>query len=174
MKQSLFFGKKAFSPVIATGLLVAVSLVVAVSCTFYYTTVVGTHTNFEQVEVRSVKVYPVDDLKQLTNNVMKGTGWNISITLTNVGTKQVTITSMLLNGRSLDTYDRVAVFNGTEYVQSGDISVIILRGNSYQLFITIKNGEDKNVGIVFSPGLNIEVALQNTSGVYYMQFATLN
>jgi len=173
MKPSLFFGTRAISPAIATIILVAVTLVVAVSSAFYYTSVVGAYSSFEEVEVRSVKVYLVDNLKRPTNNVLKGAGWNVSITLKNTGTKQATMTSVLLNGRPLDAYERIAVFDGTGYVKTSEVSITISSGNSNQLFIAIKNGEDKSSGIVFSPGLNLEVTLQSTSGMTYMRLIRL-
>ena len=51
------------SPVMATIILVAIALVIAVSSTFYYTSVVGSYASYEEVEVRSVKVFFVDNLK---------------------------------------------------------------------------------------------------------------
>lgn len=118
-----------------------VTLVIAVSSTFYYTSVVGSYASFEEVEVRSVKVYFVDNLKWPTNNVFEGSGWHVSITLKSTGTKQVTIKYLLLNGRPLDAYDHVAVFNGSEYVQTGDVSFTIEYGSSRQIFIAIKKRE---------------------------------
>jgi len=125
MKPSLFFGTRAISPAIATIILVAVILVVAVSSAFYYTIVVVAYSSFEGVEVRNVKVYPVDNLEQSTNNVLKGAGWKVSITLKNTGTKQATITSVLLNGKPLDTYERIAVFDGTGYAKTSQVSITI-------------------------------------------------
>ncbi len=125
MKPSLFFGTRAISPAIATIILVAVTLVVAVSSAFYYTSVVGAYSSLEEIEVRSVKVYQVDNLKQPTNNVLKGAGWNILNTLKNKGTKQATITSVLLNGRPLDAYERIIVFDETAYVNMSQVSITI-------------------------------------------------
>jgi flagellin-like protein len=173
MKSSLFFGKRGISPVIATIVLVAVTLVIAVSSVLYYTSVVGAYSSFEVVEVRSVRTYPVSNLKSSTNNVFKGSGWNVSIMLKNTGTKQATLTSVLLNGKPLDAYERVAVFDGTDYVKTSEVSIPIMSGNSSQLFIAIKNGEDQSSGIIFSPGLNLEVMLQSTSGITYKRLITL-
>ena len=63
MKPSSFLGRRAMSPVMATIILVAIALVIAVSSTFYYTSVVGSYASYEEVEVRSVKVFFVDNLK---------------------------------------------------------------------------------------------------------------
>jgi len=173
MNVNVLIGKRAISPVIATILLVAVTLVIAVSSTVYYTSVVGAYTGFEEVEVRRVKVYPVSNLKGPTNNVLKGFGWNVSMTLKNAGTKQATLEHFLLNGRPLDAYDRVAVFDGSGYVPRGDVSIPIPCGCSRQIFIAIKNGEDAGSDIVFSPGLHLEVTLQSAAGIAYLQFVTL-
>ena len=182
MKPSSFLGRRGISPVMATIILVAVTLVIAVSSSFYYTSVVGAYNSFEEIEVRTVKVYHVNELKWPTNNVFEGSGWNVSITLKctgmsmtlkSTGTKQVTIKRLLLNGRPLDAYDRVAIFDGNEYVKTGDISFPIEYGSSRQIFIAIKKGNDKSSGIIFTPGLNLEVKLQSASGITLSRFINL-
>jgi hypothetical protein len=174
MKSSVFSGKQAISPVIAAIILVTVTIAVAVSSTFYYTSVVGAYTDFETIEIRSVNVYPVSQLNRPTSNVFKGSGWNVSIMLKNTGTKQVTIKYLLLNSRLVDGYDRVAVFDGSGYVKTGNVSLTIPCQSSTYIFVAIKNGEDARSGIVFSPGLHLEVTLQSASGISYMQFMTLS
>jgi FlaG/FlaF family flagellin (archaellin) len=173
VKPKILSGRKAISPGFATITLVAVTLVIAVSFVFYYTSVVGAYSSFEEVELKSLNVHHVDNLKWPTDNVFKGSGWNVSITLKNTGTRQAIMTSVLLNGRPLDAYERVAVFDGTNYVKTSEVSITIMSGNCIQLFIAIKNGEDKSSGTVFSPGSNIEVTLQSTSGTTYMRLITL-
>lgn len=183
MKPGSFLGKRALSPVLGTIILVAVTLVIAVSSTFYYTSVVGSYESFEEVEVRSVKVYFVDNLKWPTNNVFEGSGWNVSITLKctgmsmtlkSTGMIQVTIKRLLLNGRPLDAYDRVAVFDGSRYVKTGDVSFPVEYGSSRQIYIAIKGGKDKSGGIVFTPGLTLWITLQSVSGITLSRFVTLN
>jgi hypothetical protein len=135
---------------------------------------VGSYESLEKVEVRSVKVYHVDNLKWPTDNILKGSGWNVSITLKGKETKQVTIKRLLLNGRPLDTYDPVAVFDGSKYVKTGDVSFLVEYGSSRKIFIAIEKGNDKSGGIVFSPGLSLWITLQSASGITLSGFVTLN
>ena len=173
MNANVFGGRRGVSPVLATILLVAVTLVLAVSTAFFCTSTVGAYTGFEEIEVWTVKVTPVTNLKGATQNLFKGSGWNVSITLRNTGTKQGTITSLLLNGRPLDAYDRVAIFDGTRYVQQGAVALSIPGGSSRTIFLAIKNGNDAGSGIVFSPGLRLDVTLQSESGLTYQRLITL-
>lgn len=175
MKPSLFSGKKATSPLIGSVILFTIILVVAISSTIYFTSVEGGYSSVEQMEVRSLKVHTVSNLKSPTNNVLQGSGWNLLITLKNIGKNDVKINHILLNdnpldllnAKPLDDYYNVAVFDGSDYVKTGEVSIVIKGGSSVQISIAIKNGEDKSSGTIFSPGSNIEIKLQSTSGIYY-------
>ena len=64
-------------------ILFTIIFVVAISSTIYFTSVEGGYTSVEQMEVRSLKVHLVSNLKSPTNNVLQGSGWNLLITLKN-------------------------------------------------------------------------------------------
>ena len=173
MNAVIFVKTRGVSPAIATFLLIAVTVVIAMASAFYYSNVMGAQTGFEAVEVRSVIARPVANLEGATNGMLSGSGWNVSITLKNTGTSQATIRSFLVNGRPLEAYDRIAVFDGSKYVQRGDIGLTIPCGRSQQVFIAISQGTDAGSGTTFSPGVNLEVALQSASGASYPRFVTL-
>ena len=60
--MSLFIDKKTISSLFATIILIAVIFAIAVSSAFYYAGVVGAYSSLEVVDVKTVKIYPVDNL----------------------------------------------------------------------------------------------------------------
>ncbi|KON26099.1 hypothetical protein AC480_06390 [miscellaneous Crenarchaeota group archaeon SMTZ1-55] len=158
---------------VSTFILVAISLVTAAASMTYLTGVEEAQMHFEQVVIRRVKVYPVLTLEQQTNRLLEGAGWIISMTLTNEGDREATMANIFLNGNPVETYDNVAVFDGTWYVKTGEIALSTASGSSTPLSIAIKQGVDNAGGIVFSPGLYLELKVQLASGGYCIQIATL-
>jgi len=166
-------GTKGRSLMVSTFILVAISLVTAAASITYLTGVEEAQMHFEQVVIRSVKVYPVLTLEQRTNRLLEGAGWIISMTLTNEGDREATIANIFLNGNPVETYDNVAVFNETRYVKTGELALSTASGSSTPLSIAIKRGADTTGGIFFSPGLYLKLEVQLMSGAYCIQIATL-
>jgi Tfp pilus assembly protein PilX len=166
-------GTKGRSLVVSTIILVAISLVTTAAAITYLISVEEAQTNVEQVVIRNVNVNPVPHLEQQTNRLFEGAGWTISITLTNKGNREATISNIFLNGNPLETYDNVAVFNGTQYVKPREIALSAPSGSSTPLSIALKQGADNAGSIVFSAGLYLELKYQLTSGAYCMQLVTL-
>ena len=88
--------KRGISPVVATVILVAVTIVVAVAVAYWMGGIAGLYTRFERIEISSA--YAVWNA---TSNVTgKGTGeWKISVNLKNTGSADATITGLLVNGK---------------------------------------------------------------------------
>lgn len=78
--------RRAISPVIATVILVAVAITVAVGVSYWMSGIAGQYTSFEKVEIQSG--YATGD---------GSTGWNIIIVLKNSGTEPSTITDVFIN-----------------------------------------------------------------------------
>ncbi len=161
------------SLIVPTFIMVAISLVTAAASMTYFIGVEEAQMHFEHVVIRSAKVYPILTLGQRTNWLFEGAGWIISMTLANEGDREATIANIFLNGNPVETYDNVAVFDGTRYVKTGAIALSTASGSSTSLSIAIKQGADITGGIVFSPGLYLKLEVQLTSGAYCMQFVTL-
>jgi len=60
--MSLFIDKKTISPVFETIILIAVIFTIAVASAFYYAGVVGAYSSLEEVDVKTMKIYPGDNL----------------------------------------------------------------------------------------------------------------
>jgi len=88
--------RRALSPVIATVILVAVAITVAVGVSYWMSGIAGQYTAFEKVEIQSAECTftPADT----TDNGY----WGIVIDLKNSGTKTATLTDIFVNDKKAD------------------------------------------------------------------------
>lgn len=162
--RKLLRDKRAVSPVIATVVLVAVTIVVAVAVAYWMGGIAGLYTRFEQLKVQSYNAPQVTftDPPYPWN----GDGWNVTIVVKNTGTADATIDQVLINGKAGDAYNQVNV------TQGNGLSVPI--GKSVTVFIGIlKDGELPPNEEGFTPGTSIEVKLRSAAGMDYTQLLTL-
>ena len=75
------------SPVVATGILVAIAIVIAIAVAFWASGLVGVFTRFEKIEMTSVYATPTDTKT-----------FDITIRAKNTGSTSATIDQLLLNG----------------------------------------------------------------------------
>jgi flagellin-like protein len=120
--------RKAISPVIATVILVAVAITVAVGVSYWMGGISSQYTSFEKVEIQSGIC-----------RKLGGTGveyWNVTMKLKNSGTADATLIGVFINEIEVDAYssaaavDQWAVTNmpATYTIQTGvtgKISVLI-------------------------------------------------
>jgi len=145
----IFRNKRALSPVIATVVLVAVTIVVAVAVSYWMGGIAGLYTRFEKIEI--VKSYAV---KESNGN------FTVVIELKNSGSADATIQYVLVNGRPLEDY-------GTENMTiSPLLPATIPIGKSQTFTISID-------GDLFSSGTTLDLKFHSAAGKDYPVMLTL-
>ena len=90
-KRNLLKSKKALSPVIATVILVAVTITVAIAVAYWMGGIAGLYTRLEKIEITAV-----------SQTYSNSTGWTLTIRLKNTGSADANIDNLLLNGNLFD------------------------------------------------------------------------
>ncbi|KYH40848.1 MAG: flagellin [Candidatus Bathyarchaeota archaeon B26-2] len=140
--------KRALSPVIATVVLVAVTIVVAVAVSYWMGGIAGLYTRFEKIEI--VKSYAV---KESNGN------FTVTIELKNSGSADATIQYVLVNGRPLDDY-------GANMTISPSLPASIPIGQSQAFTISIN-------GTLFTSGTTLDLKFHSAAGKDYPVMLTL-
>jgi len=155
--KKLLRNKKALSPVIATVILVAVTIVVAVSVAYWMGSIASSYTAFEQIEMPTT--YPE----------WNGTGWKIHVELKNSGSADATISQIFLNQKPLKDYPagniEVWKTNDTDpanQIDLANIAISVPKGQTEQVIIYIKYGTEG-----CSHGTNINIRLHSAAGQDY-------
>jgi len=156
MAGRLYAGKRGISPVIATVILVAVTIVVAVAVAYWMGGLTSVYTRFEKLEITSIYAE--------YGNIDNNTGWKITITIKNTGTADATIDDILLNGKPYNKYD-----NGSINVSSIPITVKVGQNET----ITISIPEEAAENWPFQHGVSVEVRLHSAAGQEYPKTVTL-
>ena len=148
--------KRALSPVIATVILISVTIVVAVSVAYWMGAIAGGYTSFEQIELPSVYAR-----WQETDSV-----WNITIELKNTGSADATMDNLFVNSMPLKDYTASVVALqetvGTNETLSS-ISISIGNGNSKTLYLLLAQSTPDG----FTAGTRIEIKIHTAAGKDY-------
>jgi flagellin-like protein len=183
---------RAVSPVIATIILVAIAIVMAIAVAYWALGLGGTFTRYEKIEIMSMYAVSDDSLKYCNASATwEVTGWNITAKLRNTGSATATINLILISGRPVD------IFNGTTTSTTFDITdgaelstglvyawvLINDKPLSQALPITINPGEERALkitipkatfaDITFVPGMSVEVTFHTASGSDYPKVVIL-
>lgn len=159
--------RKAVSPVIATVILVAVALTVAVSVAFWMGGIAGQYTKFEQVEINTA--YSV---------MHTGEGWKIHVYCKNTGTETATITTVYVNEVPMNSTG----YGASDFPPDGNGDRVVTSVNSTGT--TISSGEETTVyvwiyndGTVgyseFSSGTTCTVILHSANAADYIKLVEL-
>jgi flagellin-like protein len=145
--------KRALSPVIATVILISVTIVVAVSVAYWMGAIAGGFTSFEQIELPTVY------------GRASTSGWNITIELKNTGSADATLNNVFINSVPVEDYDNVTLTADGDDVTTTLESdgVLISTGNSVTLILGLE--KDQTVG--FTAGTRIEIKLHTAAGKDY-------
>jgi flagellin-like protein len=146
MSRRLCADKRGISPVVATVILVAVTIVVAVAVAYWMGGIAGLYTRYEKIEISSA--YATGD---------SSSGWTITLSVKNTGSADATIDNVLLNGKPYNDF-------GADLGQDLPLSLPV--GQSSEISIVIPN----DVG---SSGISIEVRLHSAGGQEYPKTVTL-
>jgi flagellin-like protein len=165
INMSIFADKKGISPIVATILMVAATVVSAVAIAYWMGGVAGLYTRYEKIEI--VNAHAVSGALSAG-----GEGWTITISLKNVGSADTSIENILINGKPF-----------SHYTHEGDSSITV-KANG-ELFDTDKGAPLKVGQIVefiieipkcdgdpkwpFTPGVSLEVRLRSAAGQEYIR-----
>lgn len=149
-------GKRAISPVIATVILVALAVSIAIAVVFWQAAIVGTYAKLEEVKI---------DYSYVTVN---GTLSNQTIVIgyRNVGSADVTFQDIFINNRPFrDFYANTKVYDS---LMSGHDLTPLIGGQG----IPVRSGKDITLVFVFksdsfSHGQSVDIRVNTVSGIYY-------
>lgn len=153
--------KRALSPVIATVVLVAVTIVVAVAVSYWMGGIAGLYTRFEKIEITSK--YAVKD---------DAGDYEITITLKNSGSQDATITDVYINGKPSYTYGTAnitiswTVGSNSGYLNSPDDEMPIPLGQSGTVTIWINH-------TLWESGTTVDIKFHSAAGKDYPVMLTL-
>ena len=155
--------RKAISPVIATVILVAVAITVAVGVSYWMGGISSQYTQFEKVEIATG--YGTVD----TNGTE--TGWQVQLDIKNSGSATATITHVFVNDVPIDVYgagNMLAVAGGTatSIPSSGET---LTAGQSATVYVWITAGGTSTL----SAGTTVNIKLHSAGGMDYIKLIRL-
>jgi flagellin-like protein len=156
--------RKAVSPVIATVILVAVAITVAVGVSYWMGGISAQYTQFEKVEIQTGY-----------STIVTG-GWNITLALKNSGSATSTVTHIFVNdiplnsttGYGLADMVALAASNqgcGTDMAAAG---ATITAGDSTQIRVFIQDSYS-----TLSSGTTVNIKLHSAGGMDYIKLIRL-
>lgn len=158
-KRTLWHSKKGISTIIATIIIVSVSIVMAIAVAYWAMGIGNSFTKFEKVEFTSVYADP--PLSMPGN-------FTVNIVLKNTGTAAATIQNIFLNGRPWDKgYTGV-----TEYNLVNQTLVVGASTNSAYILLPT---DALGIGgyAVWTSGSSVEVQIQTAAGRTYSNTVVL-
>jgi flagellin-like protein len=156
-------GCRAVSPVIATVILVAIAITIAIAVAYWMSGISGTYTRFEQIELQNA----------LCTSHNTPSDWNVTMTLKNTGTVDVTLLSLFINDVEVDTYG-VADTGYTfvvEWATNMTNTEVITRGAT--LIINVYIAHNK-AGSTLSPGTMVNVKIHSAGGMVFTKLVHLS
>jgi flagellin-like protein len=163
--RNIVKNKRALSPVIATVILVSVTIVVAVSVAYWMGTIAGGYTAYEQIELPTSYAEYDDDY-------FTGGGWNVTIELKNTGSADATIDNIFLNTKPIKSYPAGTVelwADGTNVTDLTAIGIPIQRGGSIQLLLLVQKYDSAGPSGVegCTAGTRIDLKIHSAAGQEY-------
>jgi len=174
VNRSIIAEKRALSPVIATVILISVTIVVAVSVAYWMGSIAGGYTTFEQVELPTAYAEYGSSFDIADDGVADDSGWKITIELKNTGSADATIDNIFINSVPLSSISTAAVDlwykdeNGvlTEATDFSSISIRVDKGSSNTVVIYIIDDGGQSVKGATS-GTRIDIKLHSAGGRDY-------
>jgi len=154
--------KKAVSPVIATVILVSVTIVVAVAVAYWMGGIAGIYTRVEKIEIMDSVASRDDPNAQ----------WSIIMNLKNSGSADATVQNVRINGK---TFGLTGYYIGTVTVPANFTTngLTILAGQEETLTFTLLYYDAVNAASNPVAGADIEVKLHTAAGMDYPDWVTL-
>ena len=159
MNRSIRTEKRALSPVIATVILISVTIVVAVSVAYWMGSIAGGYTSFEQIELPTVYAKWDSSLGR----------WNVTIELKNTGSADATIDNIFINSIPVKDYASGRIwlsYDGTNLTTSTELatlSISINKGSSETILLQIQQSASDG----FTSGTRIDIKIHTAAGREY-------
>ena len=166
MNKSIIAEKRALSPVIATVILISVTIVVAVSVAYWMGSIAGGYTAFEQIELPTVYAKYVSDVDPGTD---EAPGWLVYINLKNTGSADATIDSIFINAVPITDYTSgvwLSTDGGTTFSTPTSIDIKVSKGGTASIVIAIEDDDGETVEGATS-GTRIDIKLHSAAGRDY-------
>jgi len=156
--------RKAISPVIATVILVAVAITVAVGVSYWMSGIAGQYTSFEKVEIQS----GYSSLSAAVN-----AKWYITLELKNTGSATANLINVFVNDVPVVEYDIAGD-------AAGDVLTVDNTGTSISSTagLPIASGKAATVYVyigstLFSSGTTINIKIHSAGGMDYIKLIKL-
>jgi len=197
--MEVFRSRRGVSPVIATVILVATAITIAVAVAYWMGGITSQYTRFEKVEILSAYCELTewalwgdkdgDEIPQESDDDAYPC-WVIELDLRNTGTTEATIVGAFVNAKAIGDFGYI---NGTYYyIQAYEESIDAANLLDFEADekMTIEPGSSRKIILVmldvsalanppselpytFTSGTTIEVALHSGAGNNYMKMVTL-
>jgi len=166
--MTLMKERKAISPVIATVILVAVAITVAVGVSYWMSGISSQYTQFEKVEIQTG--YATYDT---TNTI-----WTVTMAIKNSGSADATVNMAFLNDVPCDAAEYkkgaanlTAGWWGVSFKTTG---VTLKPGESTTVYVYIDNPCDQVAELAFlSAGTTVNVKIHSAGGMDYIKLIRL-
>ena len=155
--------KKAVSPVIATVILVSVTIVVAVAVAYWMGGIAGIYTRVEKIEI----------MDSVATRVDASSEWSIAMNLKNSGSADATVQSVRINAKALGLTGQYYTGNVTVPDGFATNGLTILAGQEETLTFTLWYFIDPGAPNNPVAGADIEVKLHTAAGMDYPDWVTL-
>jgi len=167
--MSMLKNRKAISPVIATVILVAVAITIAVAVSYWMGGITSQYTKFEKVEIQSA--YAVKTVES---------GWTVTLQVKNTGSAASTLSSVFINERPLNStgYHGAGVAfadlaaNTRVATDIPATGLVIAQGASQTVIILIGDTAPSNYASL-SSGTTINVKIHSAGGMDYIKLLEL-
>jgi flagellin-like protein len=165
LNMSIYADKKGISPIVATILMVAATVVSTVAIAYWMGGVAGLYTRYEKLEIVNAHA--------ATGTLSAGgEGWTITISLRNVGSADTSIENVLINGKPFSHYTHeegssiTVKANGKLFDTHEGVPLKV--GQIVEFIIEIPKC-DGDPRWPFTPGVSLEVRLRSAAGQEYIR-----
>ena len=159
--------RKAVSPVIATVILVAVAITVAVGVSYWMGGISSQYTQFEKVEIQT---------GYATYDATGNGSWTTTMVIKNSGSADATVNMVFLNDVPCDSANynvSAAPANswGVSFLESG---VVLQPGQSSTIYIYIASNPSSVPALAYlSSGTTVNIKLHSAGGMDYIKLIKL-
>ena len=153
--------RKAVSPVIATVILVAVAITVAVGVSYWMSGISSQYTQFEKVEIQTGFASKITD------------GWNVTLDIKNSGSAETTLTHVFINDIPISNTTLPAM-SGTTLASNIDTVGTLGAGQSSTVVVLIGDSLLTPTGLSnLSSGTTVNIKLHSAGGMDYIKLIRL-
>jgi len=169
--------RRAVSPVIATVILVAVTITVAVAVSYWMSGIASQYTAFEKVEIQTA----ICSWKEDTTAPPAWGYWEIEIKLKNSGTATATLTNLFINDIEVDSYTADSTATPPRITDTGIATTdmtetkTIESGDTVTVYVYIDGShvKDNIQWQKVSSGTTINIKIHSAGGLDYIRLVRL-